>query len=140
MKGAVFTMYLSAQNMDPSTSVRPSIFKTMEQVMKQVEFHCFADLRLKRIDPFYKELCFIIADVLVLDPDTIITISGSKMPAFLVQEVYGKLHNDHLRLVFENFKNVTTRIHNKKAYLRTSLYNAVFEIESHYLNDMHCDD
>jgi hypothetical protein len=111
----------------------------MEQVKHQVEYHCFVDLRLKRIDPFYKELCLIISDVLVLDPNTVININGSKMTAFLVQEVYGQLRNDHLRLVFESFKNVTTRILNKKAYLRTALYNAVFEIESHYLNDMHCD-
>ena len=132
-------MHSSANIMNPSPPVRPSVLTTVEQVMQQVEFHCFADLRLKRIDPFYKELCLVIADVLLLSPDTVIAINGSKMPAFLIQEVYGQLRNEHLCLVFDNFQNVSHRIHNKKAYLRTALYNVVFEIESHYLNDMHCD-
>jgi len=107
--------------------------------MRQVEYHCFADLRLKRIDPFYKELCLIIAEVLILDPETVIAINGSKLNAFLIQEVYGKLRHDHLRLVFDNFQNISHRVYNKKSYLRTALYNAVFEIESHLLNDMNCD-
>ena len=132
-------MYSHAHDMNQSTSVRPSVFQTLEQVKHQVEYHCFADLRFRRIDPFYRELCLIIADVLVLDPNVIININGSKMSALLVQEVYRQLRNDHLQLVFENFKNVTNRILNKKAYLRTALYNAVFEIESHFLNEMNCD-
>jgi len=131
-------MYSHAHDMKPSTSVRLSVFQMLEQVKRQVEYHCFADLRFKRIDPFYRELCLIIAEVLVLEPNTIIAINGSKMSAYLVQEVYGQLRNDHLRLVFDNFNNVTNRIINKKAYLRTALYNAVFEIESHFINDMIC--
>jgi len=122
-----------------SSSVRPSIFKTLELVMRQVEYHCFAQLSTGWIDPLYRELCLVIADVLVLEPDTIITINGAKMPAFLIQEVYGQLNNDHLRFVFGNFQGVSHRVRNKKAYLRTTLYNAVFEIESHSVNMMNLD-
>ena len=118
----------------PSPSVRPSMFKTMEQVMRQVEYHCFASTRFKWIDPLFKELCLVIADVLVMDSNAVITINGSKTPAYLVQEVYGKLNNDHLRLVFSNFKNVSYPVYNKKAYLRTVLYNSVFELEAHSVN------
>jgi len=132
-------MDLNIRNTNLSPSVRPSILKMLEQVMYQLEYHCFADLRLNRIDPFYKELCLVIADVLLLDPDTVISVNGSKMSAFLVQEVYGQLRNDHVRIVFENFQNVSYRIYNKKAYLRTALYNVVFEIESNFINDIHCD-
>jgi hypothetical protein len=135
----VFMMHSYAQNINPSTLVSPSIFQMTEQVMRQVEYHCFASSRLKWVDPFYKELCLVIAEVLVLDPNTIISINGSKINVFLVQEVYGQLRNEHLRLVCENFKNVKNRILNKKAYVRTALYNTFFEIESHYINDIHCD-
>jgi len=106
----------------------------MELVMRQVEFHCFASTQFKWIDPLYKELCLVIADVLVMDSDAVITVNGTKTPVFLVQEVYSKLNNDHLRLVFKNFKNVTYPVYNKKAYLRTVLYNSVFEIEAHSIN------
>lgn len=103
--------------------------------MRQVEYHCFADPRFNRIDPFYKELCLIIAEVLVLDPASFVKINASNIHAHLVQEVYLRLQNDHVRLVFKNFLNVPSRIYNKKAYLRTALYNAVFEIESNSVND-----
>ena len=112
-----------------------SIHESLQQVMRQVEYHCFADLRFNRIDPFYKELCLVIAEVLVLDPTSCVKINGSNMRTHLVQEVYSQLHNDHVRLVFENFHNVSNHVYNnKKAYLRTALYNAVFELESNYIN------
>ena len=114
----------------------PSILKVLEQVMLQVEYHCFADLRFKHIDPLYKELCLIIAEVLILDKDSFIKINSSIIPVSLVQEIYLQIRNDHLRIVFSNFQNVSHRIYNKKFYLRTALYNAVFEIESHFVNDM----
>jgi len=116
-----------------------SIFMMLEQAMIQVEYHGFTDLRLKRVDPFYKELCLIIAEVFVMDKDSAIKINGSNCCVRIVQEVYSQIRHDHVRLVFDNFRNVSQRIFNKKAYLRTALYNAVFEIESHYLNEMTCD-
>ena len=119
---------------NPKTSTAPSIFDALGTVMSQVEYHCFADLRSNYTDPLYKELCLIIAEVLVLSHDSPIKINGSAMPAKLVQEVYSRLNNDHVRLVFDNFHNVPNRIYNKKAYLRTALYNVVFEIESHFAN------
>lgn len=112
-----------------------SILDALEAVMRQVGYHYFAEVRSKRIDPFYKELCFIIADVLVLDPVNVIPINGTKMPASLVQEVYGQLNRDHLNLVYENFRNTTHHVYNKKAYLRTALYNVVFELHAHIAND-----
>ena len=123
------------QHMKDSPRCGLSIYEMLEKVMRQVEYHCFADLRFNRIDPFYKELCLVIAEVLVLDPLSIIKINGSNMYAHLVQEVYLRLQNDHVRLVFKNFNNVPSRVYNKKAYLRTALYNAVFEIESNSVND-----
>jgi len=123
------------QHQKASPSCGQSIFNMLEQVMRQVEYRCLADLRFNRVDPFYKELCLIIAEVLVLDPVSIIKINGSNIYAHLVQEVFLRLQNDHVRLVFKNFHNVPTRVYNKKAYLRTALYNAVFEIESDSVND-----
>jgi len=126
------------QHMKDSPSCGQSILEMLEQVMRQVEYHCFADLRFNRIDPFYKELCLVIAEVFVLNPGSIIKINGLNMYAHLVQEVYSQLNNEHVCLVFQNFHNVSTHIYNKKAYLRTALFNAVFELESNYVNDLNC--
>ena len=110
------------------------IFNVLERVMLQVEYHGFKDLRLNRTDPFYKELCLIIAEVLVMGQGASVKINGSLLPAQLVQDVYSKLCHDHVRLVFDNFHNVSYPVRNKKAYLRTALYNSFFEIESHFIN------
>jgi len=106
----------------------------LEAVKEQVEFNTFADPRRGFIDPMYNELCMIIAEIYTLNPGTILKIGGTETEARIVQDVYGQLRNDHLRLVSENIKNQTARIYNKKSYLRTALYNVVFEIETHYTN------
>jgi hypothetical protein len=111
-----------------------SVLKMLEQVMLQVEYHRFVDLHHKRIDPLFKELCLIIAEVLILDKDSVIKINGSHICAHLVQEMYTQIRYNHVCLVFNNFKNVSKRIFNKKAYLRTALYNSVFEFQSNYAN------
>lgn len=122
------------------SSYSHSIFKVLDQVMIQVEYHCFADLRFNRIDPLFKELCLIIAEVLVLPSDAPLKINGCVIRALVVQDVFKHIRNHHLRLVFDNFQNVSLRVFNKKAYLRTVLYNAFFEYESHYLNNMFATD
>jgi len=127
-------MSINVHPMNTTPSTCQSIFKMLEQVMIQVEYHCFVDLRLNYIDPFYKELCLVIAEVFILNPDSTVKINGLGMTAHLVQEVYTQLNNEHVRLVFNNFQNVSHHVHNKKAYLRTALYNIVFELESHAIN------
>jgi len=117
------------------TANNKSVLKMLDQVMQQVEYNCFTDLNLNHTDPLFKELCLIIAEVLVLDKDSVIKINGSFVSTCLVQEVYSLIHNEHVDLVFDNFKKVSQRIYNKKGYLRTALYNAVFEIESGNVND-----
>ena len=121
---------------EEKTTGGQSILKMLEQVMIQVEYHCFIDLRFNRIDPLYKELCLIIAEILVLDQESVIKINGSNISARLVKEVYSQIQSDHVSLVFNNFKNVSQRVFNKRGYLRTALYNSVFEIESQAVNDM----
>ena len=116
-----------------------SIFNMLEHVILQVEYKYLADSRTNFINPFYNELCLIIAEVLVMSHDSFLKINGSLIPVPLVQEIYSQLRCDHLQLVFENFHNVTQRVYNKKAYLTTALYNVVFEINSHYFNEMVCD-
>ena len=125
-------------NSEDSTSVSKSIQDTLKQVMQQVEYRCFADAHSKRIDPLYKELCLVAAEVFLMNPDTVIKVNASPISMRLVQDVYTHLRCDHLRFVLNNFQNLTYHVYNKKAYLRTALYNAVFELESHYAIEEYC--
>jgi hypothetical protein len=130
---------------------RPSIFAELARVKEQVEFDCFgvwvqkADggfvtnrngNKVVRIDPMYEELCLIIAEVNLLHPDSAIKVAGLEISAFIVQEVYSKLTNEHLETVLHNFQRVSWRINHKKTYLRTALYNSVFELESGAANQV----
>jgi hypothetical protein len=132
-------------------SVRPSIFKELEAVKEQVEFECFTNYltdkdgkprldsegnQLTSLNPLFEELCLIIAEVNLLNPDGAIRISGSEVAIFIVQEVFTRLSAEHLKSVVYKFQRISAPIYQKKAYLRAALYNAVFESESDVTNQI----
>ena len=119
----------------PQSKIQP-ISTMLEHVMLQVEYPCLADLHFKQIDPLYKELCLIIAEILLANPNSSIKVNGEYVCTRLIQDVFSKIRNHHVQLVFNNFCDVSTRVFNKKAYLRTALYNSVFEYEAHFVNDL----
>jgi len=75
------TISKNTQIIDPF--INQSILSTLNHVRNQVEFHCFAKLHTKWVDPFYGELCLIIAEVLVMNPDTNIKINGSLISTYI---------------------------------------------------------
>jgi hypothetical protein len=117
---------------NPRGNNRPSIMAAFEHVRRQVDYHCFANLHTRRVDPLYNEMCLIISEVLLMDHEAAIRINGTPIVACLVQEVFGKLRCDHLRHVFDKFQEYSYSVHNKKAYLRTALYNVFFEYNIPY--------
>ena len=114
----------------PSSPVRPSFREAFRRAAQQVELNC-SDIGEKDA---LRELCYIIAEVYIIDPDSKVKISDEILDAHLVQEIFRELTLEHLRLVNDNFKDQIELIKNKRAYLRTALYNSVFEIEAHYTN------
>ena len=109
---------------------RPSFREAFRRAAEQVELHCCEPIET---EPF-RELCYIIAEVYMLDPYSRIKIADETLDAYLVQDIFKELELDHLRLVYHNFRKQTKLIRNKRAYLRTALYNSVFEFEAHYTN------
>lgn len=115
----------------PSRPVRPSFREAFRRAASQVElYECAGTFERDHL----RELCYIIAEVYIIDPDSKIKISDEILDAYLVQEIFRELTFEHLRLVNDNFKDQIELIKNKRAYLRTALYNSVFEIEAHYTN------
>lgn len=111
-------------------SVRPSFREAFGRAAKQVDLHCCETYERDSM----RELCYIIAEVYIIDPNSRIKISDEELDAYLVQEIFRELSLEHLRLVHENFSEQTELIKNKRAYLRTALYNSIFEFEAHYAN------
>lgn len=114
----------------PSRPSRPSFREAFRRAAKQVELHCSEPYEVDRL----RELCYIIAEVYILDPYSRIEIANETFDAYLVQEIFGELTHEHLRLVLSSFRVQTKLIKKKRAYLRTALYNSVFELEAHYTN------
>ncbi len=110
-------------------SSRPSFREAIAEAEKQIELHA-----IDRYHESAKEICFIIAEVYLMNPNAQIKISGELLDGYLVQQVFRELTCEHVRLVLDNFHNVTYLVMNKKAYLRAALYNSVFEFNAHYTN------
>lgn len=114
----------------PSCQVNVTFNQTLDNVFHQVEFLCF---KINEQD-FARELCFYIAEIYKLKNDYTVNIDGEPLPAELVKEIFEKITHDHMKLVIKNYKNSVNTVVRKKSYLRTALYNSVFELEAHYIN------
>lgn len=74
-----------------------------------------------------KEIAMIVAEVFKLRPDADVKIAGGVVPAQTVAEVFMKLTTSNVDYVIANYKRITYTINHTKTYLRTALYNSVFE-------------
>lgn len=102
------------------------------------------ELTKKRIDAgsfggsdrtFANEIAFIIAEVLRLPETAEVRIEGNRLPARMVQEVFALIERENVENVIASFRNAKYEIRHKKTYLRTALYNSVFEVESKIENE-----
>ena len=114
--------------------VRQSFMQIFESVVEYTEAKNITLHRSGNADPQAIELCKIITEVLMFDPDEKIIIAKERMQASTVQDVFRQLRSEHLELVLFSFSNGIHYIANKRAYLRTALYNAFFEHEFYYSN------
>ncbi|MEG1497091.1 MAG: DUF6017 domain-containing protein [Clostridiales bacterium] len=61
-----------------------------------------------------------------------IRVGKQNYPAQVVKSKFLKLNHDHVQYVMESLKNTTTKIKNIRAYLLTSLFNAVATMGTYY--------
>ena len=121
-------------------SLRPSFREAISRAERQVGYREM----LQRSDKLgyqfdmeiVHELCAIMAEVYMMSPDQKIRISGEWLEVERVQSVFEELTGEHLEKVVENFSRQEIEIKNKKAYLRTMLYNSVFSLCADYRNDV----
>ncbi len=82
-----------------------------------------------------KTMCLIVAEIRCMPAEKMVSIGGDDMPAEMVQTIYFRLQREHVVYVLANFERVAYQINHKKTYLRTALYNSVFEVEAGVNND-----
>lgn len=85
------------------------------------------------------EIALIITELIHLSPESDVSIGRDKLSASLVTEIYKRLNGDHVRAVIHRFRKANYKITHTKAYLRTALYNSVFELEAQTENEVAVD-
>lgn len=99
--------------------------KKTEAALEQIEIGAFSE----RDDPLARVLAGIIAEVYILPPGCTVRIEGEALPVETVREVYAGITHEHVAGVISRFRETGHRIRHIKSYLRTALYNAVFEFD-----------
>lgn len=119
-------------------SLRPSFREAISRAERQVEYK--AMVLDGMVSPeLAHEICAVIAEVYMFSPDRQIRISGEWLDGYMVQEIFGELTREHAEMVMTEFCRLVIDVRNKKAYLRTALYNSVFTLEAHYTNRVNHD-
>lgn len=119
-------------------SLRPSFREAISRAERQVDYVTLVQ-RYPSDAEILHELCAIMAEVYMMNPEGNIRISGEWMDGHMVQEVFRELTDEHLVIVMAEFERLNVEIRNKKAYLRTSLYNSVFTFSAHITNAINAD-
>lgn len=111
-------------------SVCQSFSSVLKNIREQIELESFS----KSTQPQANEIALIMAEVMIMSEHATLRIESEDKSADMVQTIFHSITHEHVELVLEKFSKITYPIFNKKAYLRTALYNSVFELESHYSN------
>ena len=109
-----------------------SLRETLAEVYSQIDVQYFNGLD----EGLVKEIALIIAEIYKLPPTWEVQIDGQKLPAEMVADVYRELTCSHVECVIRGFRGASYKITYKKSYLRTALYNEVFQNDARITNDL----
>lgn len=81
-----------------------------------------------------EDIAKIMTEVYMLSDDAEVLISDEKLSGYLVKEVFREIRAENVENVIDYFCGITRRIAKKRQYLRSALYNSVFELEAEEVN------
>ena len=110
----------------------PTFAEIRRHVEERIELDCFPPEYLRQA----REFALIISEVYMLPETAEIQIAGQKMPVLLVLSIYDMLEHEDVLAVMDSLEKATYEIKHKKTYIRTALYNSVFERETRSLNEL----
>lgn len=104
--------------------------EALEKARAQINIKCFRDMDRE----FANEIIMNIAEVFMLWDSSPVKVAGEQIDGYIIKQVFEELREEHVQLVIDNYQKIDYIINYKKSYIRTALYNSVFEIEAHYAN------
>lgn len=104
--------------------------KVLEDVKIQVEAHAFESEDAEMVET----LCRNMATVFQLPKGQLITIGGEKKSAEQVQAIYSLIKHENIEHIITSFQEIKYNVKHITTYLRTALYNSVFESSAFWEN------
>lgn len=94
----------------------------------QIGFHEYS--RLHSCYGILHDMCRAMAEVYMMSPTTKIKVNGEELEAGMVADVLEQVTTEMAEIRAEELRETIADVTNIKAYLRSALYNKVFEFEA----------
>lgn len=107
-------------------------------IKKNLEYDFFMKHGDQITKEYLQEIYDVICDVVFIKRKSV-RIGGNDYPYQMVRDRFLRIDHSHLEYVMECLKNTTTKKHNIKAYLITTLYNAPSTINHYYQQEVQHD-
>ncbi|AJP11570.1 TPA: conjugal transfer protein [Clostridioides difficile] len=104
----------------------------LEELRHQTGYYEHMSIGNKSVAEEFDEILKILADVMVLDDESFITINQTKISVQVVKERFGKLNSGHLEYLVGVLRENEYKIRNIRAFVLTAAYNAPSGIDAYY--------
>lgn len=105
---------------------------SLEELRNQTGYYEHLSVGNNEIAELYDQILRILADVMILQPSSLVSINQVKLPASIVQERFRQLNCSHMDYLTQLLSENKSRIHNIRAFILTASYNAPSEIDAYY--------
>ena len=107
---------------------RLSFKEAITKAEDQIGFHEYS--RQHRCYGIMHDMCRAMAEVYMMSPTTKIKVNGEELEAGMVADVLEQVTQEMAEIRAEELRETIAGVTNIKAYLRSALYNKVFEFEA----------
>jgi putative conjugative transposon protein len=105
---------------------------SLEELRNQIGYYEHLSVGNNEIAELYDQILRILADVMILQPSSLVSINQVKLPASIVQERFRQLDCSHMDYLTQLLSENKNRIYNIRAFILTASYNAPSEIDAYY--------
>ncbi len=109
--------------------------EALQFAREQVESYAFDEADA----PLVETLCRNMATIYQMPKDALVSINSVKMTAEQVAATYRLISRENIEHIITNFNEINYKITRTASYLRTALYNSVFESSAFWQNKVQSD-
>ena len=104
----------------------------LEELRESTGYNEHMKLGNKIVAKTFDEIIKVLADVMVLNAEDTVTINQTKLPAYVVQEIYRELDSLHMEYLVNCISENESKLRNVRAVILTAAYNAPSNMDAYY--------